>query len=1229
MPQQNELRVFISSTFRDLQEEREHLVKKIFPEIRAICRQRGITFTEVDLRWGLTDEDVALGQVIRTCLEEVDKCRPYFIGITGDRYGFVPSFFDVQKDPSLIEQYPWIEDASIDEMSITEMEAQYAVLRDRAQTETSGHQSAREAQGGDQHPTSQTPGGSPPLEREGRGGGQQPPPNPPGGSPPLERGARGGEAGRGSEADGAADRDEPDHARFYFRRHRTTLEDTGTEDEERTRLEAYQHRIRQSGAVIEQFRDPLSLGELVSDYLIEIINHDFADSRPPTPLEEERARHAAFALSRRRAYIADPQHLKRLNDHVASDDPPLVVYAESGSGKSSLFAFWAEGYRRKHPEVPVIEHYVGIGASATDHYGVIRHVCMEIKDRFGREEEIPSEPAQLETALGQWLGYADHALRQNGGRMVLMLDGLNQVQGAAQSLRWIPNVISSSIRLVLSSTVEGTLVELEKRGWKRLGMQALTEAAREALVVRYLAEYRKSLNAAQINRIAGDHKCGHPLFLKTLLEELRLVGQHEALDERIDSYLEATGTEDLFQRVLERLEDDHSQHAVREVMTLLWCSRSGLDERELSEVSDLARLKIGTMVAGLDYHLVRKEGRLTFFHDYLRRAVEKRYLAEEETRRRTHGRLGAYFETVELSLRTARERLWGYAEAGDDDKLVETLGDLDVLEALNTGPGVNEVLTQWARLREAGYDPESIYREKLEDQTGEAVAKVRSTSTVAHVLGSLTIWAGAVDLLLRALSAATEGGFVAEAAGAELALGSFLQLRGDHAEALERSTNALKLFEELGDRAGVALAIGGVGNVYAGRGDYDRALASYQQQLTISEELGDRRSVAAAVASMGRVYADRGDHDLALACHARQLTISDELGDRRSAAAAVGNMGAIHAERGEHDRALEHFERWLTTSEVLGDRRSAAGAVVNMGVVYHLRGEYDQALASYEKGLTISEELGNRRGVAMCVSNAGNVYDVRGEYDRALESFQRALSISEDLEDRRGIGVAVGNMGYAHYGREEYESALRCFVRAIDEHRDIGFRHGLTNSLAGSAQLLVELAQAGDEMPDYVRRHVPALHDALSEGPLPSGPGTTNASKADPGQWKTHVLGHARAQADECVAISTELSKSDTVFRGRVLLARISAAGGDAASATAVLKAMLEGTGPAPVLEDGGHPSEAERAELHYWLWKLGVDGATDHRSEAERMYGALLAGVVNYEQQQRLNELRSAGDAP
>jgi len=46
-----EIRVFISSTFRDMMLERDLLVKQVFPELRRKCAKRFVTFTEVDLRW--------------------------------------------------------------------------------------------------------------------------------------------------------------------------------------------------------------------------------------------------------------------------------------------------------------------------------------------------------------------------------------------------------------------------------------------------------------------------------------------------------------------------------------------------------------------------------------------------------------------------------------------------------------------------------------------------------------------------------------------------------------------------------------------------------------------------------------------------------------------------------------------------------------------------------------------------------------------------------------------------------------------------------------------------------------------------------------------------------------------------------------------------------------------------------------------------------------------------
>lgn len=46
------IRVFLSSTFRDMQHERDHLVNDVFPVIQRHCAALGISFEVIDLRWG-------------------------------------------------------------------------------------------------------------------------------------------------------------------------------------------------------------------------------------------------------------------------------------------------------------------------------------------------------------------------------------------------------------------------------------------------------------------------------------------------------------------------------------------------------------------------------------------------------------------------------------------------------------------------------------------------------------------------------------------------------------------------------------------------------------------------------------------------------------------------------------------------------------------------------------------------------------------------------------------------------------------------------------------------------------------------------------------------------------------------------------------------------------------------------------------------------------------------
>jgi tetratricopeptide (TPR) repeat protein len=1015
----NELRVFISSTFRDLQEEREHLVKKIFPEIRALCRQRGITFTEVDLRWGLTEEDVVLGQVIRTCLEEIDKCRPYFIGITGERYGYVPELHEYYKDPELLQRWPWIEEAAMDGSSLIDLEFRHAVLNDPA-------------------------------------------------------------AGNG-------------RVYFYFRRQRRQLDDADSDNAEMQQLDQLKRRVRAIELPIEEYRDPVSLGELVYDELIEIIKRDFAESKPPTPLEEEQSKHRAFAASRVRAYIPNPDYLKRLNEWIASEEQPLVLYAESGSGKSSLVAFWCDQLRRRQPDLFIIEHYVGIGAGDSDHLGIIRHIMQEIRERFDRSEELPTKPEELERAFANWLGF------NAGSPMLLVIDGINQLSGRALDLHWLPPVMPAGVKLIISSTVEQTLVGLRKRGWEELGMQPLKERERESVVVRFLAEYHKALMSDQVLQIAEDAKCSHPLFLRTLLEEMRLHGTHEHLERTLTTLLSTTGTEDLFQRVLERLEDDYSQKVVREVMSLLWCSRGGLSELELAELTGISRLKLSTLLLGLDYHLVRRDGLLGFFHDYLRRAVGKRYLPEESRRVAGHRQLAEHFQRQEPSLRMARELLWQYEQIGDDAGVVDVLARLEVLRLLWSRGDEYEVLGQWSRLSAKGHDPEAVYRESLEryinDET-QSAGHVAVLETIGMLLERLGVWSGAIEVYERMLTLAIQQGDRARGASAEHLLGIMKLRRGEYKEALQRLEHARNLYEEQNDRIGISSVFGNIGVVYYNLGEYDRALECYQRKLSIAEELGDHRNIAYAIGNIGILYSDRGEYDRALECYQQQLSSAEELGDRFGVSLVLGNMGNVYTARGEYDRALESLQKKLSIAEALGDRSAVTNAIGNMSLVY----------------------------------------SARGEYDRALECLKQSLSMSEALNDRRGNAIGVGNMGNAYFHLGEYDRALGCYQRALQEHREIGFRYGVTYWLDGRARLLLKCVEQ-QGMPEYLLEHLS---------------GITAES------WRTEMLSAAREDAEECRVISEELSKPDTLFSSNILLAQLDAAEGDRDRADERLRAMLD-----------------------------------------------------------------------
>ncbi len=121
--------VFVSSTFKDMQFERDALHNLTAPAIDESLSQYGEKIYFGDLRWGVNttalDSEEGSRRVLEVCLDEIDDCKPYMIVLIGDRYGWIP-------DGELVQSAAANRGLTVEnDISVTQLEIEYgALMRD-------------------------------------------------------------------------------------------------------------------------------------------------------------------------------------------------------------------------------------------------------------------------------------------------------------------------------------------------------------------------------------------------------------------------------------------------------------------------------------------------------------------------------------------------------------------------------------------------------------------------------------------------------------------------------------------------------------------------------------------------------------------------------------------------------------------------------------------------------------------------------------------------------------------------------------------------------------------------------------------------------------------------------------------------------------------------------------------------------------------------------------------
>jgi len=705
--------VFISSTFRDMHSERDILIKQVFPRIRERLTTHRIRLIDIDLRWGITAEQAENDKTIEFCLDSIEGCRPFFIGILGERYGWIP-----ESAPGSVEaRFPHT--VAENGNSITAMEIIHGVL-------------APPDAGVKDYPLYQ-----------------------------LVQAFRDPSGANG-------------HALFFFRdpsfereipepfKHVMVSEGP----EHKRKLELLRERIRMAAGAyppVENYPCRFAGVSVDWDLLSEEASEEVKDfieahaegnlipgeslGKASPEVEKWLAEHATVTLDHLEEFAAEAEQrlwsmlceaFPALNEPADREADPhrledeahqalatelntlfigrdalrsgwadsgggslIVLSGQSGSGKSALLARLTADWQELHPHGSVVVHFSGATASGANPDSFFNRILRKILEVTGQTPYASPEPGFFANALRAVIERISEE-----HKILIAIDGIDRLyENNGFDFRWIPDSIPSNTTILLTLGDDHPqaalmLSQLSDCNARFLQIPALRVEEREEMIRLLPAIWAKTMDKSHIGILAAHPASNLPLFLTIALDELRKFGSFERLEKRIQRFPSQIGEPGLIQlygQMLERLERELGRQETEEPLRLLALSESGLSESEIAYLCEDTDPRVLSLLwRSLRIHLIDMNGLLGFYHVALRKAILQRYLNDPAVADLIRRRLAGFFSQGHPVSRSLPELLSHHYSLGDTGAIRNLLTRLPYLTFMRKNrPG--ELSVWWDR----------------------------------------------------------------------------------------------------------------------------------------------------------------------------------------------------------------------------------------------------------------------------------------------------------------------------------------------------------------------------------------------------------------------------------------------------------------------------------------------------------------------------------------------------
>ncbi|WP_246068355.1 tetratricopeptide repeat protein [Fodinibius sediminis] len=264
-------------------------------------------------------------------------------------------------------------------------------------------------------------------------------------------------------------------------------------------------------------------------------------------------------------------------------------------------------------------------------------------------------------------------------------------------------------------------------------------------------------------------------------------------------------------------------------------------------------------------------------------------------------------------------------------------------------------------------------------------------------------------------------------------LGRLLSRSGAHTEALSHLLEAKRTFEQLGDLASEAAALGSLGALYRRQSNYNTALEHFFSSLNLWEQVENVRGAANILHQIGIVNERMGQLSQAATFYERALRLSEDIRDFSDMAVNATQLGRVYGELGENEKAFELMRRALDASEHLPGKHATASILLELSALYEEKQAYDDAIMANRQALALADSMENPVLKSLSLQNIAAVSAEMGAYKEANEHLQRALWLLETTGVKQEYIKVLNRMARNFLHLDLLAEAVDAAERALDE----------------------------------------------------------------------------------------------------------------------------------------------------------------------------------------------------